>query len=74
MGYLAKKLFYLSTLSGQAADEKVKYQAYKLSLRIAKTPEDVEISTEEAVFIKQVAGENLSAGAYGIVSDLIEGK
>jgi len=71
---LARKLFNLSTMSSKAVDAEVKYKAYQLSCRIAKNPSEVELSTEEAVFIKEVANEHLSAGAYGYLVDIIEGK
>ncbi len=71
---LARLLFNLSSMSGRPIDEKLKFQAYKLSCRIAKNPADVELSFEEAVFIKEVACEYLSAGAYGYVVEIIEGK
>ena len=71
---LARLLFNLSSMSGRPIDEKLKFQAYKLSCRIAKKPADVELSFEEAVFIKEVACEYLSAGAYGYVVEIIEGK
>lgn len=71
---IAKHLFNLATLGGVAMKPDVKYMAYQLSCRMAKNPSEVELSTEEAVFIKEVASEYLSAGAYGYVADIIEGK
>ena len=69
---VASKLYNLSTLYGVGLKPEVKYNAYQLCNRIIATPEAVELSVEEASFIKEVAGEQLSAGAYGLVVDLIE--
>ena len=48
--------------------------AYDLSRRITEHAEEVECTTEEASFLKEVCGELLSSGAYGQVVDLIENK
>lgn len=71
---MARHLFNLSALGGVAVKPDIKYKAYRLSCRIAKNPSEVELSTEEAVFIKEIANEHLSAGAYGYLVDIIEGK
>lgn len=71
---LARNLFNLSTLSGTPVSQDEKYTAYSLSRRIAGNPSEVEVSTEEASFLKRVCAEQLSAGAYGIVADIVEGK
>ena len=71
---LALSLFNLSTLGGHPLSQEEKYTAYSLSKRIACTPSEVELSTEEASFLKRVCAELLSAGAYGLICDIIEGK
>ena len=71
---LARSLFNLSILGGAPVSQEEKYTAYSLSKRIAGNPSEVELTTEEASFLKRVCAEQLSAGAYGIVADIVEGK
>ena len=71
---LARSLFNLSILGGAPVSKEEKYTAYTLSKRIAGNPSEVELTTEEASFLKRVCAEQLSAGAYGIVADIVEGK
>lgn len=71
---LCLTLFNLSTLGGGIVSPDKKYMAYRLSLRISECPDAVELTTEEASFLKEVSAEAYSAGAYGRVADLIEGK
>lgn len=71
---LALTLFNLSTLGGGIVPPDKKYMAYRLSLRISECPDAVELTVEEANFLKEVSAEAYSAGAYGRVADLIEGK
>lgn len=71
---LCQTLFNLSTLGGAMVSQEKKYMAYRLSLRISECPEAVELTTEEASFLKEVCAEAYSAGAYGRIADLIEGK
>ena len=71
---LCQTLFNLSTLGGSAVDRDRKYAAYRLSLRISEHPEAVELTTEEACLLKEVCAEAYSAGAYGRIADLIEGR
>lgn len=70
---LATSLFSLSNVEGRPLNGDEKYMAYSISCRMAQTPESVELTTEEASFLKKVCSELLSAGAYGQVYDLIEG-
>jgi hypothetical protein len=49
-----------------------KYSAYKLMQRLAPD-EEVEITIEEAGFLKKICGIFLMAGAYGQIVDLLEG-
>lgn len=71
---LARTMFNLSLLGGVPVSQDEKYTAYSLSKRIAGNPSEVELTTEEASFLKRVCAEQLSAGAYGIVADIVEGK
>ena len=66
-------LFNLSTLSGTPVPADKKYMAYSLCNRISSSPDEVEMSTEEASFLKEVCNENYSAGAYGQIVDMVEG-
>lgn len=72
--FLAISLFSLSSLKGNPMSAEQKYIAYTLSRRLTDTPDAVECSIEDIAFLKEVCGELLSAGAYGQVVDLIEGK
>ncbi len=69
---IARLLYNASRLSGQPLNKEQKYEAYTLSKRIAKSPEAVELSTEEAHFVKTLCLESLSAGAYGFIDDIFE--
>lgn len=70
---VCKILFIVGTGNAQAtADDK--YTAYKLCNRIMQQPDGVELSADEMAFILRQCGEKLTAGAYGQVKDLIEGK
>ena len=72
-GQICLFLFNLSTMSGSPVPAEKKYMAYSLCNRISKSPEEVELTTEEASFIKEVSSEVMSAGAYGQIADIIEG-
>jgi len=52
-------------------DNKNKFDAYKLCQRLITVQGAIEISSEEAVIIKQVAA-NLNAGGYAQIVELIE--
>ncbi len=69
---LCVQLFSVSKIGGRDLSADEKYMAYKLCKRIAGREVDVEISAEEAAFIKQLAAQIYSAGAYGQIVDLIE--
>lgn len=49
-----------------------KYELHKISRKIAADPESVEMTTEEASLLKEVAAEAYSCGAYGQIVDIIE--
>jgi hypothetical protein len=69
---LGMVLFNLSTVNGAPLGGAKKYEAYSLCHRIASNPEAVELTVEEAALLKDVCAEQLSAGAYGQIVDLIE--
>ena len=69
---VSKILFNLSSLGGVPLDADQMYEAYRLCQRITATPEKVELTAEDVVFLKRVCGEQLSAGAYGQVYDILE--
>lgn len=65
---VAKSLFYY----GNTDDMDTKFRAYLLSQKVAHATGDVEITVEEAAFIKEVCGKSLTAGGYGQVCGIIE--
>lgn len=69
---IASLLFNLSALHKEPLNAEQKYQAYKLCTAIIHSPSSVELSAEQASFIKDVCSEAFSAGAYGQVVDIIE--
>ena len=68
---VGKILFNMGTSGNMSADEK--YMAYKLCNKVCQCGE-IDLSAEEAAFIIKACGEQLTAGAYGQVRDLIENK
>lgn len=68
---IGRSLFSAQRLDGKALTADEKYMAYKLSMRLLNHDE-IELSTEEASFIKKVCSETIIAGAYGQIVDLIE--
>ena len=72
--HLCFTLFNLAQLKGSPATPEQKYMAYQLLKRIQACPMNVDISTEEGTFIKELAAEVLNAGGYGQVVDIIENK
>lgn len=63
----------LVRLGDAEKDNRRKYEAYKLSLRVCSAKGAIDITPEEAIIIKEVA-VSLSAGGYGQIVDLIDGK
>lgn len=70
---LCMVIFNLNTLGGQPMPPEKKYKAHRICRKIAATPGEVEITTEEATLLKEIASEAYSTGAYGQVVDIIEG-
>jgi hypothetical protein len=54
-----------------SADEK--YLAYKIGKRLFDCNGEIELTVEDAAFLKKVCAAWLVAGAYGQLVDLIEG-
>lgn len=69
---IATYMFNLSQLDGKPIGREQKMTAYRIYTKMVKSPSSVDMTTEEATFIKDVCGENLTAGAYGQIEDLIE--
>lgn len=69
---VAVYLYNLSNVKGVNLTSEQKYRAYILCMRIASSPDCLELTTEEACLIKDVCCEKMSAGAYGQIVDMIE--
>jgi hypothetical protein len=63
---------FLNLCGEEGKDARLKLQAFELYQKIRTANGDVEITTEEASMIKQMA-LLLSPGAYGQIYQLIEG-
>jgi hypothetical protein len=55
-----------------SADDK--YMSYQIGKRMLENGGEIEMSVEEAAFLKRVCAAGFRAGAYGQVVDLIESK
>jgi hypothetical protein len=51
-----------------------KFRAYKLSQKIINAAGATELSAEDITLIKEIVSNFLTAGAYGQVEELVEGK
>lgn len=73
---LSKNIFFLSDGKLFQLSYDDKYKAYKIGQRIAESVNqgEIEITTEEASLIKQIASVVLTIGGFGQVVELIEGK
>ena len=69
---IASHLFSVSTLRKEPLPADKKYLAYKLCNAIMRDPTSVELSTEDAAFVKDVCSEAFTPGAYGQIVDAIE--
>lgn len=49
-----------------------KYDAYKICTRIATTDGEVDITAEDGALIIRLCADNMTAGAFGQIKDLIE--
>ena len=70
---VGKILFNMGTSGNTPLSSDEKYMAYKLCNKLCRSGQ-IDLSTEEAAFIIKACGEQLTAGAYGQVRDLIENK
>lgn len=69
---IAAYMFNLAGLNDKPVTREQKMTAYRIYRKITKDSSSVDITTEEASFIKDVCGETLTAGAYGQIEDIIE--
>lgn len=51
-----------------------KYKCWKISQKIIAKPEAVDLDADDIVLIKKITAPSLSAGIYGQIVDLLEGK
>ena len=70
--YVAKDLFTLAQLDGKPVDADKMLLAYKLSTRIVGNPNEVELTSEEITFIKEIMSKSLVVGCYGQLVDILE--
>lgn len=64
----------LERTSNTDKDNETKFKAYTLCHRIFNASSAVDLTSEEALLIKQVSASSLTAGAYGQIVELLEGK
>lgn len=69
---LATGLFNAKQIKGMPLTPEQKFNAFNLSTKIANAKGEVEISVEEAQFIKSVSAEIFMAGVYGNIVNVIE--
>ena len=69
---LCMVIFGLNNVGGVPLPPEKKYDLHKISRKIAGNPGEVDLTTEEATLLKEVAAEAYSCGAYGQVIDIIE--
>lgn len=69
---LCMVIFNLNNVGGAPMPPEKKYELHKISRKMAADPESVEMTTEEASLLKEVAAEAYSCGAYGQIVDIIE--
>ena len=51
-----------------------KYRCWKISQRIIANPDAAELEADDIVLIRKIISPALSAGVYGQIVDLLEGK
>jgi hypothetical protein len=69
---LAQTMFNASTLQNAPMSQENKFAAFKICQKIIQNPSCVELTSEEIVLIKAIAAQDMSAGAYGQVVELLE--
>ena len=65
-------IFNLNGVGGVPLPPDKKYALHKICQKIACSPGEVELTTEEGTLLKEIAAESYSCGAYGQVADIIE--
>lgn len=71
---IAKLLYIYGSRPEDNATPDRKYQAWKIMTKMTSYPSQVELTAEDAAFLKEICGRGLYAGAYGQVVELIEGE
>lgn len=71
---VAEALFSAGMSSDLPIKREDKFRAYKLSQKIISSDNIIELSSEDVSLIKEITSNFLTAGAYGQVEELIEGK
>jgi hypothetical protein len=69
---VAAALFTVGANPDTPVRKEEKYMAFKLSQKIISGDGLIDITTEEASLIKDIASNTLTAGAYGQLVELIE--
>lgn len=69
---LATGLFNAKQLKGMPLTPEQKFLAYNLSTKIANADNEIEITVEDAQFIKNLSADIFMAGVYGNIVNLIE--
>ncbi|EOS07190.1 MULTISPECIES: hypothetical protein [Bacteroidales] len=69
---LCMVIFNLNSMGGVPLPPDKKYALHKICQKIAGSPGEVELTTEEGTLLKEIAAESYSCGAYGQVADIIE--
>lgn len=68
---LGLELFNLGDLDKQPLTQEEKYMAYTLSVKLANSADDIDLTKEEADFIDRVASSVYKAGAYGNIKSIL---
>ena len=66
------RLFAVGNSDSPASPEK-KMHADRVMKRIQAKPEEVDLSAEDAVLIKEIAKDTMVSGIYGQLVDVLEG-
>ncbi len=69
---IAQTMFNASTLQNAPMSQQDKFTAFKICQKIIQNPSCVELTSEEVVLIKAITAQDMSAGAYGQVVELLE--
>lgn len=67
---VGRTLYNAGANNSITSDEK--YKAYKICTRMAMNNSEIDIDSEEATLILRLCADEMTAGAYGQIKDLIE--